>query len=69
MFSQVGSKAAHAQLMSTAQDSLAEQIGLQREAVSGVNLDEELMDMITLNRCFGAMSRRQIGRASCRERV
>ena len=57
MLSQVGSKAAHAQLMSTAQDSLAEQIGLQREAVSGVNLDEELMDMITLNRCFGAMSR------------
>ena len=57
MLSQVGSEAAHAQLMSTAQDSLAEQIGLQREAVSGVNLDEELMDMITLNRCFGAMSR------------
>ena len=34
-----------------------DQIDSQRQAVSGVNLDEELMDMIILNRAFGAMSR------------
>ncbi|MBQ8692724.1 MAG: hypothetical protein IJ520_06225, partial [Synergistaceae bacterium] len=37
--------------------NVADQIDSQRQAVSGVNLDEELMDIIVLNRAFGAMSR------------
>ena len=57
MLTEVGSKAGNAKLMYTAQSSLAEQINQQRKAVSGVNLDEELMDIVMLNRSFGAMSR------------
>ena len=57
MLAEVGSKAGNAKLMYTAQSSLAEQIDQQRKAVSGVNLDEELMDIVMLNRSFGAMSR------------
>ena len=57
LLAELGSDAGHAQLMSKAQDNVADQINQQRQAVSGVNLDEELMEMILLNRCFGAMSR------------
>ncbi|MBR1672028.1 MAG: flagellar hook-associated protein FlgK [Fretibacterium sp.] len=57
MLAEIGSKAGNAKLMYTAQSSLAEQIDQQRKAVSGVNLDEELMDIVMLNRSFGAMSR------------
>nr|MCR4819000.1 flagellar hook-associated protein FlgK [Fretibacterium sp.] len=57
MLAEIGSKAGNAQLMYTAQSSLADQIDQQRKAVSGVNLDEELMDIVMLNRSFGAMSR------------
>ncbi|MCR4818221.1 MAG: hypothetical protein K5841_04605, partial [Fretibacterium sp.] len=57
MLSEIGSKAGNAKLMQTAQSSLAEQIDQQRKSVSGVNLDEELMDIVMLNRSFGAMSR------------
>ena len=57
MLSQIGTEAGHAQLMYTTEYTVSDQINSQRQAVSGVNLDEELMDMIILNRAFGAMSR------------
>ena len=57
MLSQIGTEAGHANLMYTTQATVSEQIDSQRQAVSGVNLDEELMDMVILNRAFGAMSR------------
>ncbi len=57
MLSQIGAEAASAKLMYTTQATVSEQIDSQRQAVSGVNLDEELMDMIILNRAFGAMGR------------
>ena len=57
MLSQIGTEAASAKLMYTTQATVAEQINSQRQACSGVNLDEELMDMVILNRAFGAMSR------------
>ena len=57
MLAQIGAEAGHAKLMFTAQSTVMDQIDQQRKAVSGVNLDEELMDIIVLNRAFGAMSR------------
>ena len=57
MISQIGTEAGHAKLMYTTQATVSEQIDSQRQAVSGVNLDEELMNMVILNRAFGAMSR------------
>ncbi len=57
MLSQIGTEAGHAKLMYTTQATVSEQIDSQRQACSGVNLDEELMDMVILNRAFGAMSR------------
>lgn len=57
MLSQIGTEAGHAKLMHSTQATVSEQIDSQRQAVSGVNLDEELMDMVILNRAFGAMSR------------
>ncbi len=57
MLSQIGSEASHAALMYKTQATVSEQIDGQRQAVSGVNIDEELMDMVILNRAFGAMSR------------
>ena len=57
MISQIGTEAASAKLLHTTESTVSEQINSQRQAVSGVNLDEELMNMIILNRAFGAMSR------------
>ncbi len=57
MLSEIGADASHAKLMYTTQSTVSEQIDSQRQSVSGVNIDEELMDMIILNRAFGAMSR------------
>ena len=57
MLSQIGAEAASAKLMYTTQATVSAQIDSQRQACSGVNLDEELMDMIILNRAFGAMGR------------
>lgn len=57
MLSQVGTEAGHAKLMYTTEAAVSEQIDSQRQACSGVNLDEELMDIVILNRAFGAMSR------------
>ena len=57
MLSKIGTEAGTAKLMYTTEATVSEQINSQRQAVSGVNLDEELMNMIILNRAFGAMSR------------
>ncbi len=57
MLSQIGTEAGHAKLMYTTEATVSSQIDSQRQACSGVNLDEELMDMVILNRAFGAMSR------------
>ncbi len=57
MLSQVGTEAGHAKLMYTTEATVNDQIDSQRKACSGVNLDEELMDIVILNRAFGAMSR------------
>lgn len=57
MLSQIGTEAGHAKLMYTTEATVSDQINAQRQACSGVNLDEELMDIVILNRAFGAMSR------------
>ena len=57
MISDIGTKAGSAQLMYTTEATVSDQIDSQRQAVSGVNIDEELMDIIILNRAFGAMAR------------
>ena len=57
MLSQVGTEAGHAKLMYTTEATVSDQIDSQRKSCSGVNLDEELMDIVILNRAFGAMSR------------
>ena len=57
MISQIGTEAGYAKLMYTTEYTVSDQIDSQRQACSGVNLDEELMDMVILNRAFGAMSR------------
>ena len=57
MLSQIGTEAGTAKLMYTTEATVSTQIDSQRQAVSGVNIDEELMNMIILNRAFGAMSR------------
>ena len=57
MLSEFGSGGGNAALMLKTYSNVADQIDSQRQAVSGVNLDEELMDIIVLNRAFGAMSR------------
>ena len=57
MLSQIGTEAGHAKLMYTTEATVSDQINSQRQACSGVNLDEELMDIVILNRAFGAMSR------------
>ena len=57
MIAHIGTEAGSAKLLYTTEATVSDQITAQRQAVSGVNLDEELMSMIILNRAFGAMSR------------
>ena len=57
MLSEIGTAAGNAKLMYTTEYTVSDQINSQRQAVSGVNLDEELMNIIILNRAFGAMAR------------
>lgn len=53
----IGSDAGRAALMYKAQKSLTEQIDMQRQAVMGVNIDEEMLDIMMFNQAFNAMSR------------
>ena len=57
MLSDIGTRAGNAKLMYTTEYTVSDQINSQRQAVSGVNLDEELMNIIILNKGFGAMAR------------
>ena len=57
MLTDIGTNAGHAKLQYTTMQTVNDQINSQRQACSGVNLDEELMDITILNRAFGAMSR------------
>ena len=55
--SKIGSEAARAELMFKAQSGLSEQIDTQRQSVMGVNMDEEILDIMMFNQAFNAMSR------------
>ncbi|MDR2137111.1 MAG: flagellar hook-associated protein FlgK [Synergistaceae bacterium] len=53
----IGSEAGRAALMYKAQKNLTEQIDEQRLSVMGVNIDEEMLDILKFNQAFNAMSR------------
>ena len=53
----IGSEAGRASLMYEAQANLTEQIDIQRQSVMGVNIDEEMLDILMFNQAFNAMSR------------
>jgi flagellar hook-associated protein 1 FlgK len=53
----IGSEAGRASLMYAAQKNLTEQIDIQRQSVMGVNIDEEMLDILMFNQAFNAMSR------------
>ncbi|MDR2529189.1 MAG: flagellar hook-associated protein FlgK [Synergistaceae bacterium] len=54
---EVGSEAGHAALMLKTQESLTAQIDQQRQSVMGVNVDEELLDILKWNQAYNAMAR------------
>ena len=43
--------------MSRNQKHLVEQIDVQRQSVMGVNIDEEMMDIVRFQQAFNAMAR------------
>jgi len=53
----IGSEAGRANLMLRAQQTLTDQIDEQRQSIMGVNIDEEMLDMLMFNHAFNAMSR------------
>jgi flagellar hook-associated protein FlgK len=53
----IGSEAGRASLMYSAQKNLTQQIDEQRQSVMGVNIDEEMLDILMFNQAFNAMSR------------
>jgi flagellar hook-associated protein 1 FlgK len=53
----IGSDASQAALMYNAQSGLTEQIDIQRQSVMGVNIEEEMLDILKFNQAFNAMSR------------
>jgi len=53
----IGSEAGRASLMLRAQQTLTDQIDEQRQSIMGVNIDEEMLDMLMFNHAFNAMSR------------
>ena len=53
----IGSEGGRAALMFKAQTNLTDQIELQRQSVMGVNIDEEMLDILKWNHAFNAMSR------------
>ncbi|WP_029166079.1 flagellar hook-associated protein FlgK [Aminiphilus circumscriptus] len=53
----IGSEGLRATTMASNQRALVNQIETQRQSVMGVNLDEEMMDIILFNQAFNAMSR------------
>lgn len=55
--SEIGSDAARAELMYKAQKNLTDQIDVQRQSIMGVNIDEEMLDILMYNQAFNAMAR------------
>lgn len=55
--SRIGSEGGSAKIMYNMKNTLVEQIDAQRQAVSGVSLDEELLNIVSLTKAYGAMSR------------
>ena len=53
----LGSDAARAEQMSGNQTELTGQIDTQRQATMGVNIDEEMLDIVKFQQSFNAMSR------------
>ena len=53
----LGSQGQRAQTMLKNQDTLINQIDNQRQSVMGVNIDEEMMDIIKFQQAFNAISR------------
>jgi len=53
----LGSRGLQSKTMATNQRHLTEQIDTQRQATMGVNIDEEVMDIIKFQQAFNAMAR------------
>ncbi len=53
----LGSDAGRAEQMSDNQTELTGQIDTQRQSTMGVNIDEEMLDIVKFQQCFNAMSR------------
>jgi len=53
----LGAETQRADSMSRNQKHLVEQIDLQRQSVMGVNIDEEMMDIVRFQQAFNAMAR------------
>jgi len=53
----LGSRSRQAAVMSTNQETLLSQISQQRSSVSGVNVDEEMMDLVKYQQSYKAVSR------------
>ena len=54
---EIGGEAGRAALMYKAQKNLTEQINAQRQSVMGVNIDEEMLDILMFIQAFNAISR------------
>ena len=53
----LGAETQRADSMSQNQAHLVEQIDVQRQSVMGVNIDEEMMDIVRFRQAFNAMAR------------
>jgi flagellar hook-associated protein FlgK len=53
----IGSEAGRASLMYEAKKNLTDQIDEQRQSVMGVNIDDEMLDVLMFNQAFNAMAR------------
>ena len=52
----LGAETQRADAMSRNQKHLVEQIDVQRQSVMGVNIDEEMMDIVRFQQAFNAMA-------------
>ncbi len=53
----LGSKSSQARVMEDNQETLLSQISSQRQTISGVNIDEEMMDLVTYQQSYSAIAR------------
>lgn len=54
---ELGSRSSQARVMEDNQETLLSQISNQRQTISGVNIDEEMMDLITYQQSYSAIAR------------